>query len=220
MPPKAPDAPAAPIVSRAAVRKQLADTLRTDSALNAFCLDYFKPVYDRFASGMDRIQKVNLLLAWEEPERVLAELTAAQAFWEVRVPSAPPTNAPLRPAREPDRPSLVRGPEHTFSVLHLSDLHSRGARETDRWRRDRVLGEEWKRNLDTLSAEGPIDLCCFTGDLADWGQRAEYEAAAEFLGATGTFFGRGYAGMMPMPKKVDETDWPGVNPVPVPPRSR
>lgn len=173
-----------PKVSRAAVRQRLADTLRTDSDLNAFCLDYFKPVFDRFASGMDRIEKVNLLLAWEEPERVLAELIAAQASLELRVPSAPTTHAMVRPVTEPAGPGLVSRPEYTFAVLHLSDLHSRGERETDRWRRDRVLGEQWKRNLDSLLSEGPIDLVCFTGDLADWGQRVEYEAAAEFLGAT------------------------------------
>lgn len=72
---------------------------------------------------------------------------------------------------------------HTLRILHLSDLHERGPREAEAWRRQRVLGETWQRNLDALLADGPVDLACFTGDVADWGLPAEYEAAAEFFHA-------------------------------------
>ena len=40
----------------------LAEYLRIDSDLMAFCLDYFPEVHRRFASGMDRTQKESLLL--------------------------------------------------------------------------------------------------------------------------------------------------------------
>ena len=62
----------------------------------------------------------------------------------------------------------------SFTVLHISDLHERGPREGEPWRRRRVLGEAWLRNLDELRKDGPVDLICFTGDLAERGQPAEY----------------------------------------------
>ena len=72
---------------------------------------------------------------------------------------------------------------HQFTVLHLSDLHERGPRDKERVRRYRVLGDAWQRNLDDLLNEGPIDLVCFTGDLADWGQAKEYEGISTLLDA-------------------------------------
>jgi tetratricopeptide (TPR) repeat protein/predicted MPP superfamily phosphohydrolase len=73
--------------------------------------------------------------------------------------------------------------EHRIRILHLSDLHERGPREGEIWRRRRVLGEAWERNLDAIAEDGAVDLVCFTGDAADWGLAAEYEAATEFLDA-------------------------------------
>ena len=69
-------------------------------------------------------------------------------------------------------------------LLHLSDLHERGPRERESWRRRRVLGDAWLRNLDELKAAGPFDLACFTGDAADWGLADEYAAATEFFQET------------------------------------
>jgi 3',5'-cyclic AMP phosphodiesterase CpdA len=66
-------------------------------------------------------------------------------------------------------------------ILHLSDLHLRGSREKEHWRRRRVLGEAWERNLDTVLADGPVDLVCFTGDVADQGLSEEYDQATEFF---------------------------------------
>jgi len=75
--------------------------------------------------------------------------------------------------------------EHTVTILHISDLHARGPRESESWRRRRVTGEEsWRRNLEELQSDGPIDLVCFTGDLADWGRSEEYTSAGEFLAQT------------------------------------
>jgi hypothetical protein len=69
-------------------------------------------------------------------------------------------------------------------LLHISDLHERAGRETEAWRRRRVLGDAWLRHLDELSEEAPIDLLLFTGDAADWGKPSEFARAAEFLNAT------------------------------------
>ncbi len=66
-------------------------------------------------------------------------------------------------------------------ILHISDLHSRGDRESETWRRRRVLGEAWERNLDAISEDGQIDLVFFTGDAADWGLPNEFDAASEFF---------------------------------------
>lgn len=69
-------------------------------------------------------------------------------------------------------------------ILHISDLHERGLREKEAWRRRRVLGEAWLRHLEELLDEGPIDLVFFTGDAADWGKAEEFARAGEFLHAT------------------------------------
>ncbi|XXT25061.1 metallophosphoesterase [Sorangium sp. So ce429] len=66
-------------------------------------------------------------------------------------------------------------------ILHLSDLHERGPREREHWRRRRVLGDAWERNLDEIMEGGAIDLVCFTGDVADWGVAGEYDAATAFF---------------------------------------
>jgi tetratricopeptide (TPR) repeat protein len=73
---------------------------------------------------------------------------------------------------------------YTVRLLHLSDLHERGLRETETWRRRRVLGDEWLKNLEKIQEDDPIDLVCFTGDAADWGQVQEFERATELFEAT------------------------------------
>ncbi|POZ50544.1 metallophosphoesterase family protein [Methylovulum psychrotolerans] len=72
---------------------------------------------------------------------------------------------------------------YTLRILHISDLHERGPRETESWRRQRVLGATWEHNLEAVTAAGPIDLVCFTGDAADWGKPGEYAAATAFFHA-------------------------------------
>ncbi len=73
--------------------------------------------------------------------------------------------------------------EFKIRLLHISDLHERGPREKSGWRRRRVLGDAWKRNLDTILADGPIHLIAFTGDAADWGLPEEYEKVTDFISA-------------------------------------
>jgi len=72
-------------------------------------------------------------------------------------------------------------PRHRLRILHVSDLHERGPRETEPWRRRRVLGDGWEENLAVLLQDGPIDLVCFTGDAADWGLPEEYAKATDFF---------------------------------------
>lgn len=69
----------------------------------------------------------------------------------------------------------------TISTLLISDLHERGPREKEPWRRRRVLGDAWLRNLDEALIDGPCDIVCFTSDLADWGIDEEYAAICDFF---------------------------------------
>ena len=71
--------------------------------------------------------------------------------------------------------------QHHLRILHLSDLHARGERETQWFARHRVLGPQWQDNLNQLCEEGPIDIVCFTGDVADWGRNDEYAIGTDFL---------------------------------------
>lgn len=50
------------MVSTRQLRRLLEKALHTDSQLEAFCIDYFPKVHRQFSSGMDRTQKLNLLL--------------------------------------------------------------------------------------------------------------------------------------------------------------
>jgi WD40 repeat protein/predicted MPP superfamily phosphohydrolase len=68
-------------------------------------------------------------------------------------------------------------------ILHISDLHARGPREAKRvWKRDDVLGDPWRRNLEDVAADGrAFDIVAFTGDVADWGLAEEYARATPFV---------------------------------------
>jgi tetratricopeptide (TPR) repeat protein len=90
--------------------------------------------------------------------------------------------------------------EHTLTLLHLSDLHQDAMTS---WRRRRVLGDAWKRNLDEMAGEGDYDLVCFTGDAAFSGQAAEYERATDFFGAVLERLGLGWERFFPVPGNHD-----------------
>ncbi|NOK06940.1 MULTISPECIES: tetratricopeptide repeat protein [Myxococcus] len=70
---------------------------------------------------------------------------------------------------------------YRLRILHISDLHIRGDWEREAWRRRRVLGDAWRRNLDEILTDGPVDLVAFTGDLAFSGRPVEYEGVLLFL---------------------------------------
>jgi hypothetical protein len=62
-------------------------------------------------------------------------------------------------------------------ILHISDLHASRDGEADR----RMLVEAMLKDVESLSAEKPIDLAIFSGDLADKGTPDEYALARELL---------------------------------------
>lgn len=91
----------------------------------------------------------------------------------------------------------------TIRILHLSDLHERGSRESEPWRRRRVLGSAWEQNIDTLLDEGPIDLVCFTGDAADWGKAEELASTIPFFEALLDRLGLGVERLFAVPGNHD-----------------
>lgn len=61
------------------LRYQINNILRTDSDLQAFCLDYFPVVYKRFTDNMDRQQKINLLLTLEDKAEISKALDVSKS---------------------------------------------------------------------------------------------------------------------------------------------
>ncbi len=59
---------------RASLRQALLRALPGDSDLDAFCLDFFSSVHQRFSQGMDRQAKLNLLLQYAPTDEVAAKL--------------------------------------------------------------------------------------------------------------------------------------------------
>ena len=55
------------------LRRLLAELLRSDPDFDAFCLDHFPDVHRRFASGMERTQKENLLLVHAPSQAQIVE---------------------------------------------------------------------------------------------------------------------------------------------------
>jgi hypothetical protein len=65
-----------PDISRSEVRAVLSKHLRLDADLEAFAIERFPDVYQRWSSGMDRVSKVNLLLVLQEPAQIAAALAS------------------------------------------------------------------------------------------------------------------------------------------------
>lgn len=62
--------------SRPTLRKLLSAVLVTEADFEAFCIDYFPRVRERFSLGMDRLSRTNLLLELTEPAALVQQLHA------------------------------------------------------------------------------------------------------------------------------------------------
>ncbi|MCC6694542.1 MAG: metallophosphoesterase, partial [Candidatus Hydrogenedentes bacterium] len=114
---------------------------------------------------------------------------------------------------------------HRLRILHLSDLHERVALEwmTEKRKakiranaasRYRVLGDgHFFDKLAELANVAPIDLICFTGDVADWGLPEEYAAATQrfqqIRNTTGVPFERFFVipGNHDIQRKTEKNTW-------------
>jgi len=58
----------------AELRKTINKLLPTDQDIDAFCLDYYRNVHNKFSRGMDRVEKITRLLQEIEPDELTATL--------------------------------------------------------------------------------------------------------------------------------------------------
>ncbi|MBL9042707.1 MAG: hypothetical protein JNM83_13955 [Myxococcales bacterium] len=113
-----------PSVSRSGLRKLIDLLLVTDSAFDAFCIDFFPEVEKLFALGMDRLAKQNLLFKCVPQEHVLEVLTTQYQEKLLKlghqVPASSQTDSTQSPSTQSpstqspstqSRPSAVENPE-------------------------------------------------------------------------------------------------------------
>jgi predicted MPP superfamily phosphohydrolase len=108
---------------------------------------------------------------------------------------------------------VMAGDLHRLRILHVSDLHAVDpAADRHRQRRGLVLGHAWQENLDTIVKDGPIDLVCFTGDLAFSGKDTEYDRLTVFVDAllARTGVPRSRLFVVPGNHDIDRTIAPGA----------
>ena len=67
------------VPERGKIRRMLDELLVNDSDIDAFCIDHFPEVRRRFAAGMDRVAKLNLLLVHTDGAEVLDKVRKQQA---------------------------------------------------------------------------------------------------------------------------------------------
>ena len=96
-------------LGRPALRKLINTAFLSDGDLDAFCMDYFPAIHARFTGGMDRVQKVNLLL---QLARSLDELEQ-----RIREATGEANPAPEQPPPAPEAPAGIK-------VLFLASLPS------------------------------------------------------------------------------------------------
>ncbi len=114
--------PATQRISRSQLRQLLQRVLPTDSDQDAFVIDFFPDIHRHFSAGMDRTQKVNLLVEHYEtdeifvaleqfaPDVVARHLSQIAAHASLATPphdqSSEPVSKP-QPEREPGVPHMV-----------------------------------------------------------------------------------------------------------------
>lgn len=76
-----------PDINNAQIRTLLNNHLRLDTEVDAFCLDFFPEVYNNFSAGMDRMAKLNMLIAMVlDNEKIL---TCLKEKYAKRIQSQP-----------------------------------------------------------------------------------------------------------------------------------
>lgn len=70
-----------------------------------------------------------------------------------------PADAPMTPGPVPET-VVAPGPAFTLRILHLSDLHEGQPGREALWRRRRVLGEAWLKNLEVIAGAGGRLIWC------------------------------------------------------------
>lgn len=146
------------VPSRPVLRRMLGLVLRTDSDFNAFCLDFFPDIYERFTTGMDRVQKSNLLLTLAEPTDIFASLLESHqddpgATATIQHLLAAPTTADARQAQQQwveldalylEREMLLRDGQSPAAVDSRLVAIKRAQRLSSRIQEGEILAERYR----------------------------------------------------------------------------
>jgi hypothetical protein len=99
--------------------------------------------------------------------------------------TAPDSRSLTGPADAPHDPAPVRRPwsrpAFTLRILHLSDLPEGQPGQEALWRRRRILGEAWLKNLELIAGAGGRLIWCASPGMWPSGRREEYVRAADFV---------------------------------------
>jgi tetratricopeptide (TPR) repeat protein len=171
------------------LRHRLEKKLPTDADLNACCLDFLPEVKQRFTDGMDRIQKLNLILETVDPVQIASALDRYKAG---PTPTPPPSAS---------RVSIGRLPTSIANPVGRIDERQRLQQAWDGPARRHVvsvvaLGGQGKSTLVTSWLVG-LAAADFRGAArvfawSFYSQGASDDRAAsadEFIAAALTFFG-------------------------------
>jgi len=157
--------------STADIRKFLVESLN-DEELSTLCFDYFRDVYNDFASGMIKGQKIQLLIERCERRGVFSNLLAAiqrarPEQYEKQFPQSPHLEAPpafSKPQRDPKRVFISHAHEDAkFAHRLADDLRQRS------WRvwiaPESILpGEKWAEAIDRGLSECGAFVIALTPD--------------------------------------------------------
>lgn len=129
----------------ASLRKLLIEVLPADSDLDGFCMDRFRSTFDKFAGGLDRTQKLNLLLQREDAQAIVQALQEHESprfqryqhllgpradaeekkkrVGSTRVSKQPGiSSAPAQASRPAQRAVPAPSGDVTITILHVSDM--------------------------------------------------------------------------------------------------
>lgn len=117
------------LAKTAELRKLINDTLLLSSDLDAFCIDYYPNTFTYFTNGMNRVDKVNLLLQMNTPDSLIERLHSLRSARLVSV------SASIPPLPHDEHPS-TRRPVHLHAELssngsgHLRPGRAKAGRKT------------------------------------------------------------------------------------------
>jgi hypothetical protein len=118
------------LATRATLRRVLEAVLRSDSDLDAFGLDYFPKVHQRWTNGMDRVHKLTILLEQVDVAGIQDALLAAfprEAGALLGPPAPPSPSAPVPPASPPPVVAPAAAPSGDPALAELRARFQAGA---------------------------------------------------------------------------------------------
>lgn len=147
------------MISAPTIRRLLNAVLRTDSDLTAFCVDHFPDVEQRFTLGMDRIQKVTILLQCvEDPQRIFDALVADHPTAAETARRLVSTEGPISASamEVTARPSVAPAQEVVLETPSAPSRSTGAARRLRLQRDRRPLHCDFEKQWDELCSALPL----------------------------------------------------------------